>query len=196
MSSGLALSLAVRPSYGSITLTQVWNSTRMASVQANDIAAAVPWHAAYPAPREQPGSLAREQVLEMLKSGARTPGRDFLLIDLRRNDHEVWSCLPSLPSALLPQASSWFCLPPFAKKLVLIQVPDRAGRFADLSIYQHRACIRPSRHCTPCSRQLTFAPSSGIAVSWHRGRPGGLADLLIPRHSVFPRTWQPGRRLA
>lgn len=48
--------------------------------------AQAPWHAAYPAPRTtDPGALAKEDVLGMLQRDE----QDFVLIDLRRNDHEV-----------------------------------------------------------------------------------------------------------
>jgi arsenical-resistance protein 2 len=53
-----------------------------------------PWYAVYSTPRHtQPGSLTREELLGMIKSGDSLAGRDFVLIDLRRNDHEV----PSSP---------------------------------------------------------------------------------------------------
>ncbi|KAK0616629.1 Rhodanese-like domain-containing protein [Immersiella caudata] len=52
-----------------------------------------PWHAAYPAPRtSQPNGMTREEVLAMLNSQLKdnSPScqRDFVLVDLRRNDHE------------------------------------------------------------------------------------------------------------
>ncbi|EEU40605.1 uncharacterized protein NECHADRAFT_19682, partial [Fusarium vanettenii 77-13-4] len=47
-----------------------------------------PWHAKYPAPEHQPGSLTREQLLELMKQVGDVAGADFLLVDLRRNDHE------------------------------------------------------------------------------------------------------------
>ncbi|KAM5373259.1 hypothetical protein ACJZ2D_007088 [Fusarium nematophilum] len=48
-----------------------------------------PWYAAYPIPRHtQPGSLTREELLKMMKGGDNVAGRDFVLVDLRRNDHE------------------------------------------------------------------------------------------------------------
>lgn len=50
--------------------------------------ATVPWHAAYPAPRSTAIGIRREEVLGWFRSG-RQPGRDFLLIDLRRTDFEV-----------------------------------------------------------------------------------------------------------
>lgn len=51
-----------------------------------------PWYAAYPTPRHAPpGSLTREELLRMMKAGDSVAGRDFVLIDLRRNDHEVRS---------------------------------------------------------------------------------------------------------
>lgn len=47
------------------------------------------WHAAYPAPRNTPATIRREDVLDMIKQGAETSSRDYVLVDLRRNDHEV-----------------------------------------------------------------------------------------------------------
>ncbi|KXX77807.1 Arsenical-resistance protein 2 [Madurella mycetomatis] len=46
-----------------------------------------PWHAAYPAPKSEATTISREEVLAMLKA---TPlgSRDFILVDLRRNDFE------------------------------------------------------------------------------------------------------------
>lgn len=54
-----------------------------------------PWHAAFPAPRHQPAHIPdvdREDVLALFKEGKRPGGRakgGFLLVDVRRNDHEV-----------------------------------------------------------------------------------------------------------
>lgn len=48
-----------------------------------------PWHAPYPAPRNTPATIRREDVLDMIKQSAETSSRDYILIDLRRNDHEV-----------------------------------------------------------------------------------------------------------
>ncbi|KAI1437368.1 Rhodanese-like domain-containing protein [Xylaria sp. CBS 124048] len=46
-----------------------------------------PWHAAFPEPKTtQPAALTREEVLEKLRGSGN--GRDFVLIDLRRNDYE------------------------------------------------------------------------------------------------------------
>jgi arsenical-resistance protein 2 len=48
-----------------------------------------PWHAAYPKPKNtDPQSISRSEVLKRLDNGEE-PGRDFLLVDLRRSDHEV-----------------------------------------------------------------------------------------------------------
>lgn len=47
------------------------------------------WHDAYPQPRNQtPDVMRREDLLARLNKGEK-PGIDFLLIDLRRTDHEV-----------------------------------------------------------------------------------------------------------
>lgn len=64
--------------------------SKMASAQ--EPGSTQPWYAAYPTPRNaQPGSLTREELLKMMKASNRVAGRDFVLVDLRRNDHEVRS---------------------------------------------------------------------------------------------------------
>jgi arsenical-resistance protein 2 len=48
-----------------------------------------PWYAAYPAARTQsPASISRGELLELFRNG-KEPGRDFVLIDVRRTDFEV-----------------------------------------------------------------------------------------------------------
>ncbi len=51
----------------------------------------LPWYAAYPAPRQAtPPSTSRAEVLQLFRDGKQA-GREFILIDLRRTDHEVGS---------------------------------------------------------------------------------------------------------
>jgi hypothetical protein len=57
-----------------------------------------PWHAAFPAPRNTARSISREEMLQWMREGKQA-GKDYVLVDLRRNDHEVsagrlyhWSC--------------------------------------------------------------------------------------------------------
>ncbi len=58
-----------------------------------------PWHEAYPPPRcRNPASITAPELLHALKAGSK-PGVDFLLVDLRRNDHEVL-CLITGPTLL------------------------------------------------------------------------------------------------
>jgi arsenical-resistance protein 2 len=65
-----------------------------------------PWYDAYPKPRNtSPESITRSDLLQRLRSGHQ-PGKDFLLIDLRRTDHEVCPSIifnlhPSLDPVLL-----------------------------------------------------------------------------------------------
>ncbi|KAK5050434.1 hypothetical protein LTR84_003715 [Exophiala bonariae] len=84
------------------------------------------WHEAYPPPRNaSPPTIAREDLLTKLQMG-KQPGIDFLLVDLRRTDHEggtikgsinlpAQSLYPSLPTLLtLCQAAGvkkviWYC---------------------------------------------------------------------------------------
>ncbi|KAF3218455.1 hypothetical protein TWF191_006107 [Orbilia oligospora] len=56
------------------------------SCEAPPTADGSPWHAAFPSPRTtKPGALTRKDVLELLqKEGT----KDFVLVDLRRNDYE------------------------------------------------------------------------------------------------------------
>ncbi|KEY68594.1 hypothetical protein S7711_05777 [Stachybotrys chartarum IBT 7711] len=92
-----------------------------------DTVSTAPWHAAYPAPRHQPGSLTRDQVLQMIiKSHELGTRPNFVLIDLRRNDHEggtirgsinlpAQSLYPSIPAlyGILKEAGVhkviWYC---------------------------------------------------------------------------------------
>lgn len=53
------------------------------------MAAEAPWHAVFPAPKDaELGAVDREEVLQMIKD-ADKGAQDFVLVDVRRNDHEV-----------------------------------------------------------------------------------------------------------
>lgn len=54
------------------------------------MSAELPWHAAYPAPRGAAPSISREELLQWIREGKQA-GKDFVLVDLRRTDYEVWS---------------------------------------------------------------------------------------------------------
>lgn len=55
----------------------------------SEAATNLPWHFAYPQPRNsKPDEIDRADLLKRLQAGQK-PGRDLLLIDLRRTDHEV-----------------------------------------------------------------------------------------------------------
>jgi hypothetical protein len=49
---------------------------------------AAPWFSAYPAPRSVAQPITRSELLRWLKEGNEAE-RDFVLVDLRRTDHEV-----------------------------------------------------------------------------------------------------------
>lgn len=52
-----------------------------------------PWHAAYPEARNKNvPSSTRADLLDWIKHD-KEPGRDFVLVDLRRADHEVFASL-------------------------------------------------------------------------------------------------------
>ena len=47
------------------------------------------WHEKYPKPQtEIPAAISKDELLARMKSGEKG-GKDFLVVDLRRNDHEV-----------------------------------------------------------------------------------------------------------
>ncbi|KAI0401932.1 Rhodanese-like domain-containing protein [Xylaria palmicola] len=59
------------------------------------MAAEQPWHASFPTPKTtKPASLTPDEVLSMLRAGG--VGRDFVLVDIRRNDYEFVAPLTSL----------------------------------------------------------------------------------------------------
>ncbi|KAL4955232.1 Rhodanese-like domain-containing protein [Aspergillus filifer] len=69
-----------------------------------------PWHASFPAPISDPDALPAPTVLSWLQDGteSRKPGVDFLLVDLRRTDHEGGTIKGSLN---LPAQSLCYTLP-------------------------------------------------------------------------------------
>lgn len=104
-----------------------------------------PWHAAYPLPRNSPATISREEVLGMIKRSVENPNRDYVLVDLRRNDFEV-------------------------KLTGTLQTPmceaDRARAVrSDIQlIFPHRACTLPYPPYTRSSKTQASAKSSGIVV--------------------------------
>lgn len=47
-----------------------------------------PWYSAYPAQRNTASWIAKETLLAWMEKG-KVAGKDFVLVDLRRNDFEV-----------------------------------------------------------------------------------------------------------
>ena len=68
-----------------------------------------PWHVNYPAPKKEAASVSREDVLRMLRDAGSGVSKDFVLVDLRRNDHEVytWAWLLCLPLLLTTAGAVW-----------------------------------------------------------------------------------------
>lgn len=54
----------------------------------NEAGQEVPWHEAYPAPQSEAAGISQSELLAMLEDG-KEAGKDFVLVDLRRNDHAV-----------------------------------------------------------------------------------------------------------
>jgi hypothetical protein len=71
----------------------------MASLKELAKSAEVPWHAAYPAVKTASiPTITCKELLRWYEEGKK-PGLDFVLVDLRRADHEV--CFPFLPLGIL-----------------------------------------------------------------------------------------------
>lgn len=73
-----------------------------------------PWHASFPNPRTpDPPALPRATLLQWFQQGTKTPGSDFLLVDLRRTDLEGGTIRGSLnlpAQSLYPTLSTLYNL--------------------------------------------------------------------------------------
>ncbi|KAF3169465.1 hypothetical protein TWF751_007061 [Orbilia oligospora] len=72
------------------------------------------WYSAYPAPRSgAPNKITREEVLEALEGAESSGIRDFVLIDVRRNDYEGGSIHGSInipAQSFYTTIPSWYSL--------------------------------------------------------------------------------------
>ena len=65
-----------------------------------------PWHAIFPTPKAQLPSITPEALAELIRSD-RVPGKDYIVVDVRRTDFEVCTAPmcrhldPCLPSTVL-----------------------------------------------------------------------------------------------
>ncbi|CAD0100643.1 unnamed protein product, partial [Aureobasidium mustum] len=87
-------------------------SRAMASMNNNEAQQEAPWYEAYPAPKSEAAGISQSELLAMLEDG-KEAGKDFVLVDLRRNDHA--SLHPSIPTlyklfkaAGIPKVI-WYC---------------------------------------------------------------------------------------
>ena len=80
----------------------------MSSITETGAASPAPWHAAYPAPKAEASAISREDVLSMLRSGESVAGKTFVLVDLRRNDHEVGHTCQDFLYKMM--ATGYFCM--------------------------------------------------------------------------------------
>lgn len=106
-----------------------------------------PWHAAYPEPRSNPESIERSKVLELLKEGKQS--ERFVLVDLRRTDHEVRPLVQPHSSGLRRSHSEQY------RRVAPSKAP---------STCLPRASTHQFPRYTLFSELPTFVESSGIVV--------------------------------
>ena len=110
--------------------------------------------------------MAHQQVLEMIRDSNNIAGRGYVLIDLRRADHEVSTlAIPTSPITTAANRAATYC------------PPVQGGTIRGSINCLHRASTRPFRHCTACLNQPESRRSSGTAI--------GLE--LLPRKLAVPR---------
>ena len=75
-----------------LALLRFFSQLNMAHPSPASKEAEVPWHSSYPLPRNtNVSSISRTELIQMFRDSQR-PGKDFVLVDLRRSDHEVEFC--------------------------------------------------------------------------------------------------------
>ncbi|THX99845.1 hypothetical protein D6D03_06889 [Aureobasidium pullulans] len=97
------------------------------------LATDVPWYAGYPEARSSPATITRSDLLNMIEAGKK-PGVDYILIDLRRTDHEVSNACKKARQ--------------YADKCT----SDREERYRVRSTFLLRACTPPYQHCSSRGR--------------------------------------------
>ncbi|KAK9371754.1 Rhodanese-like domain-containing protein [Lipomyces chichibuensis] len=111
-----------------------------------------PWYAAYPEARTVAASITRLDLLKWFREG-KMPGRDFVLIDLRRTDHEGGTIRGSLN---LPAQSLYTTIPALYSLLAAAKVTEvvwycgssrgrgtrAAGWFADYIAGQNNSTLK------------------------------------------------------
>jgi hypothetical protein len=76
------------PAYRRTTIPKIQTFRNMSSANNSHIVQEAPWHAEYPAPKSDAVGIPQCELLAMMEDG-KEPGKDFILVDLRRNDHTV-----------------------------------------------------------------------------------------------------------
>lgn len=110
------------------------------------------WYDAYPPPQNtSPSGINRKELLALLQSGKR-PGKDLLLVDLRRTDHEVRKC--QFPVGCQPTFPKFLCC------LLLAQGWD------DQRLYKP-TCAEPVPQSPDCTESVSKRQDRiGYLVLW------------------------------
>ncbi|KAK9242909.1 Rhodanese-like domain-containing protein [Lipomyces tetrasporus] len=78
-----------------------------------------PWYAGYPEPRTEAATISRLELLHWFRD-LKKPGRDFVLVDLRRTDHDGGTIRGSIN---LPAQSLYPTIPVLYSLLAAAKVP-------------------------------------------------------------------------
>jgi hypothetical protein len=118
-----------------------------------------PWHATFPSPKSVATPVSREQMRSWLTEG-KVPGKDFVLVDLRRNDYNV--CLRWILTMKMRVAASFY------EGVIILNRTDntRAERYVDPSTSQRNLSTPTFRNCSTYSPRRESRRSFGIVVSY------------------------------
>ncbi|KAJ8101966.1 Rhodanese-like domain-containing protein [Lipomyces tetrasporus] len=78
-----------------------------------------PWYVGYPEPRTEAATISRLELLHLFRD-LKKPGRDFVLVDLRRTDHDGGTIRGSIN---LPAQSLYPTIPVLYSLLAAAKVP-------------------------------------------------------------------------
>ncbi|KAI5121161.1 hypothetical protein M0805_007158 [Coniferiporia weirii] len=76
----------------------------MAQTDQSTVAPGASWSIGLPEPLSSPVSISAEEVASFIKTGSKAPGKDYIIVDVRRTDFENYA----IPGALNLPAHSFY----------------------------------------------------------------------------------------